>query len=131
MSVPESGGQAHAEGHPMSACPWQPNDPEGMEWRTSWIRAESTLPPMASTGPLAVFAEAFNEFGRSLARAIKPFLDAMSEVGAALAALDPGKDKPRRVHKPCPIHGDTSRHGGTCQPCARVLTRRTMRTGRR
>lgn len=36
-----TGAQAHEAGVPISECPYLPADPDGMAWRTDWIRAEA------------------------------------------------------------------------------------------
>lgn len=44
-----NGDQAHANGEPISACPFAPADPQGAQWRADWIRAEALARHRAGT----------------------------------------------------------------------------------
>lgn len=45
----DPGAAAHANGEPMSACPYAPSDPEGQSWRQGWLRAETAARQQAGT----------------------------------------------------------------------------------
>lgn len=55
------GAEAHAAGVPLSACPFEPGDPDGHLWRAEWIAAEAMARRRA--GSFGVPAEQYRAMG--------------------------------------------------------------------